>query len=168
MMADNQPDTTGDDTGFNPALAEQLQRHAVLAWDFDDTLVGHHASPAMHRYIAHTPQTRHLIITFRAQGLHTRLWNDLAAATRLIGQTHFERAIHLDDHLSDTVQRLRRLRARNLYAGPDSPAERAYRHWKGMICAQIGAGLLIDDRTDDVQPGCAAFGVELLHPDAFL
>jgi hypothetical protein len=34
-----------------------------------------------------------------------------------------------------------------------------------MICAQMEATLLVDDRTEDVQPGCQAFGVFLMHPD---
>jgi hypothetical protein len=93
------------------------------------------------------------------------VWRDLASVTDQISVQHFAGLHTIDVHLADTVQRLRRLRARRLYAGPDSPAERAYRHWKGMICAQFGATILIDDRSEDVQPGCDAFGVALLHPD---
>lgn len=145
----------------------RLESHAVIAWDFDDTLIGHPASVAMHAYIAANPQQRHLIVTFRAQD-EARLWQELADATAHLTAQHFHGARLIDLHLADNVQRLRRLRARRLYAGPLAPAERAYLHWKAMVCAQERASLLIDDRTEDVQPGCDAFGIELLHPDRLL
>jgi hypothetical protein len=147
---------------------ELLRGMHALAWDLDDTLIGHPAAPAMYDFIAANPQIAHHIVTFRALGAETRIWTDLAAATQIVGRAHFGRAINVDDNLAGLVARLRRNRASRLFAGPEGPAERAYRHWKGMICAQIGAGALIDDRTDDVTPGCTAFGILHLHPDVFL
>lgn len=147
---------------------ELLRGMRALAWDFDDTLVGHPAAALMHDFIAANPQIAHHIVTFRSQGAEARIWEELAAATQIVGREHFDRAINVDDNLAALVGRLRRHRASRLFAGPEGPAERAYRHWKGMICAQIGAGALIDDRTDDVAPGCDAFGILHLHPDVFL
>jgi hypothetical protein len=145
-----------------------LRGMSALAWDFDDTLVGHPAAPAMHGFIAATPQIAHHILTFRAQGAEARIWEDLAAATQVVGRGDFDRAINVDGDLAALIARLRRHRAARLFAGPEGPAERAWRHWKGMICAQLGAAALIDDRTEDVAPGCAAFGILHLHPDVFL
>ena len=147
---------------------ELLRGMRAVAWDFDDTLVGHPAADAMHNFIAANPQIVHHIVTFRSQSAQAQIWDDLARQTQRVGKAHFERAINVDDALAALVGRLRRHRASRLFAGPEGPAERAYRHWKGMICAQIGAGALIDDRTDDVAPGCAAFGILHLHPDVFL
>ena len=147
---------------------ELLRGMRAVAWDFDDTLVGHPAAAAMHGFIAANPQIVHHIVTFRSQGAEERIWEDLGRETQLVGPGHFDRAINVDDKLAALVARLRRHRASRLFAGPEGPAERAWRHWKGMICAQIGAMALIDDRTDDVAPGCAAFGILHLHPDAFL
>jgi hypothetical protein len=160
-------DGMGQDRDTETVLT-RLRQCSALAWDFDMTLVGHLAAHAMHRFIADTPHIEHMIVTFRSHGIQHRIWGDLASQGGVLGQKHFSRAINIDDHLADTVQRLRRQRAQRLYAGPDSPAERAYRHWKGMVCAQLGAAVLIDDRTEDVKPGCDAFGIALLHPDIFL
>ena len=149
-----------------------LVPHGAIAWDFDDTLVGHRASVAMHHYIATHPEQTHVIITFRSHTPQSegeaQLWRDLAQATSLVDASHFAAVMTVDGHLADTIQRLRRLRAKRLFAGPECAMERAYRHWKGMICAKLGARVLIDDRADDVQPGCDAFGVLYLHPDVFL
>ncbi len=155
-------------TSLRDQMFQRLAAQKILAWDFDDTLVGHAASEVMQGFIAANPQTTHLIVTFRSKGSEPTIWRDLATHSTLIGPDHFTHTITIDRHLAETVQRLRRMRAQRLYAGPEAPAERAYRHWKGMICAQLGAAVLIDDRTDDVLPGCDAFGIALLHPDAFL
>ncbi len=147
---------------------DRLRGLPALAWDFDDTLVGHGASPAMHRFIAETPHITHSIVTFRALGSERQIWEDLALETDLLAATHFRHVINIDDGLATLVQRLRRHRHSRLFAGPEGPAERAYRHWKGMVCARIGAIALIDDRTEDVAPGCDAFGIMHLHPDQLL
>jgi hypothetical protein len=147
---------------------ELLCGQTAIAWDFDDTLVGHQAAPAMYEFIAANPQIAHHIVTFRAQGLQTRIWADLAEATTRIGAVNFGHVINVDDGLAGLVGRLRRHRAARLFAGPEGPAERAYRHWKGLVCSRIGAGVLVDDRAEDVLPGCTAFGIVHLHPDALL
>jgi len=147
---------------------ERLRGLPALAWDFDETLVGHKASSAMQRFIAETPHIAHSIVTFRALGSQAQIWEDLAAETDLLAKGHFRHVVNIDDNLAMLVQRLRRHRQARLFAGPEGPAERAYRHWKGMVCARIGALALIDDRTEDVAPGCDAFGIIHLHPDQFL
>ncbi len=155
-------------------IAEAVQAalrhlHAAnrIAWDFDLTLVGHKAGRKMHEFIRATPQTEHLIVTFRSHGMQHAIWEDLAQETDAVNRTHFSNAFNIDDGLADAAARLRRQRERRVYAGPESPVERAYRHWKGLVCARAGASVLVDDRTEDVAPGCAAFGIVLVHPDVF-
>ena len=150
------------------AALRHLRAARRIAWDFDLTLVGHKAGRRMHDFIRATPQTEHLIVTFRSHGAQSMIWEELAQETDTINRNHFSQAFNIDDGLADAAARLRRQRERRVYAGPESPVERAYRHWKGLVCARAGASVLVDDRTEDVAPGCAAFGIVLVHPDVFL
>jgi hypothetical protein len=148
------------------AFAE-LRRHAVIGWDLDMTLLGHPAAAAMHDFIRATPDIRHLIVTFRANGTQERIWSDLAAQPHSAGPTSFAAVLTIDDALASGFQRLHRHRAAGLYAGPHSPTEIAYLSWKGQACASWGASVLIDDMTEHVSLGCTTHGIELRHPDVF-
>ena len=150
------------------AALRHLRTARRIAWDFDLTLVGHQAGRVMHDFIRSTPHIEHLIVTFRSHGSQSVIWDELSRETDLVGRNNFLCIYNIEDNLAETTARLRRQRERRLYAGPDSPAERAYRYWKGLVCAKVGASILVDDRTEDVAPGCMAFGIVLIHPDAFL
>jgi hypothetical protein len=145
-----------------------LSGHAVIAWDLDMTLLGHQASPALHNFIRSNPQARHLIITFRAHGAQAEIWSDLAAATGTADPSCFAAVVNIDDELAGHFQRLARQRHAGLFAGPLAPAELAYLTWKGRICAEHGATVLIDDMTEHVRRGCEMHGVALLHPDTLI
>jgi len=149
------------------ALFAALRAHPIIAWDFDQTLFGHSASPVLHDFIAAHRQLRHVIVTFRSQTSEARLWADLASATSVIGRDHFSAVAMMEDDLAQSAQRLRRNRRQGLYAGPFSPAERAWRLWKGQACRDLSAGVLVDDQHEDVADGCALHGIVLLHPDQF-
>ena len=160
-MPDTHPATS-------PSALQHLDGASRIAWDFDLTLVGHKAGRVMHDFIRATPHVEHLIVTFRSHGNQALIWHDLAKETDTIGPSHFTGTFNIDDALADATSRLRRQREKLLFAGPETPAERAYRHWKGLVCARNGASILVDDRIEDVEPGCSAFGIVLIHPDAFL
>lgn len=149
-------------------VPEGLGLHGVIAWDVDLTLIGHPASPWMHDFIRRTPQIRHLVVSFRAHGAELSVWDDLEGVPGAAARSCFA-ALHTIDHdLAARFQRLARHRRAGLYAGPPCPDEMRYLTWKGRICAEAGAGVLIDDMTEHVRLGCEAHGVALLHPDAFL
>lgn len=160
MSLSPQPVTTS--SAFNA-----LRGHATIAWDLDMTLIGHPASDALHDFIRATPHIRHVIVTFRSNNIRDTVWADLACLPTAAPRHCFLAAETIDDALADRFQRLRRYRAQGLYAGPPSPAERLYLHWKGEACARWGATVLIDDMTDHVKLGCTASGIQLLHPDVF-
>ena len=141
----------------------ELRRHAVIAWDLDDTLIGHPASPALHAFIRATPDIRHLIVTFRSHRVAETIWRDLKGPEREL----FFAAETIDDEVAAQYQRLHRQRATGLFAGPLCAAELVYLLWKGAVCARRGAGVLVDDLTEQVRLGCARHGIVLLHPDAF-
>ena len=144
-----------------------LRGHAAIGWDLDLTLVGHPASDALHDFIRTTPHIRHVIVTFRPTSTRDTVWADLAKLPTAPAAHCFLAAETIDDDLAATFQRLRRYRAQGLYAGPHSPAETLYFHWKGEVCARWGATVLVDDMIDHVRLGCTASGIQLLHPDVF-
>lgn len=144
-----------------------LRSHATIGWDLDMTLIGHPASDALHRFIHETPHIRHVIVTFRPTSTRDSVWADLAQLPTAPAAQCFEAAETIDDTLAAVFQRLRRWRAKGLYAGPVSPAEKRYFHWKGEVCARWGATVLVDDMTDHVRLGCEVSGIQLLHPDVF-
>lgn len=144
-----------------------LRGHAAIGWDLDMTLVGHPASGALHDFIRATPHIRHVIVTFRPTSTHETVWADLAKLPTAPAAHCFLAAETIDDELAASFQRLRRYRAQGLYAGPHSPSETLYFHWKGEVCARWGATVLVDDMIDHVRLGCAANSIQLLHPDVF-
>lgn len=150
-----------------PAIA-LLAGHDIIAWDFDETLVGHVASQGLHEFIAAHPDRSHVIVTFRMRSTEAQLWADLAAATDLIGRQHFNGIAMMEDRLAEAAQRLGRNRRQGLFAGPLAPAERDWKLWKGEACLLLGASVLVDDRHADVAEGCARHGIALLHPDQFV
>jgi hypothetical protein len=47
-----------------------LDGHAAIGWDFDNTLIGHAKSQAIHEYIRAHPEKRHVIVTFEHARAH--------------------------------------------------------------------------------------------------
>ena len=144
---------------------DRLRGHAVIAWDLDDTLLGHPASHAMHDFIRANPQIRHVIVTFRAAGGQERVWRDLGPN---VSAQSFAGLEMIDETLSQSYSRLWRQRRGHLFAGPETRLESEYLAWKGSVCARWGARVLIDDMTAQVRQGCEIHGVTLLHPDVFM
>lgn len=143
-----------------------------MAWDLDGTLVGHPASPLLHRFIRATPRIRHVIVTFRTGAGCGDPWAELAAYTGAPGRTHFERVItSRDDGWAELAAACRGASARRglgRWFRPVPDAERAYRHWKGLVCHRHGLTALVDDFTPMVAEGCRRHGVALFHPGDFL
>lgn len=149
----------------------RLAGHLDVAWDLDGTLVGHPASPLLHRFILATPRVRHVIVTFRTATGCGDPWAELAAYTNAPGPTCFERVITLQDDRREALVAARRgaharWSLRRLFR-PDPSGERDCRRWKGLVCHQHGLTALVDDLTPMVAEGCRHYGVELFHPDDF-
>lgn len=146
---------------------DELRRHRTIGWDLDLTLIGHPASPAMHDFIRATPEIRHLIVTFRSHGAQNHIWSDLAGVDGAPPPSCFAGVVNIDDAIVQAFRRINQHRTSGHYTGPLSPAEALYRSWKGRMCAQWGATILIDDMTEYVALGCTLHGIELLHPNRF-
>ncbi len=150
-----------------PDAFSALHKHAAIGWDLDMTLVGHPASASLHAFIRATPHIRHVIVTFRSASARAKLRTDLAEFPLAPDIESFHAVEMIDDALAAGFARLHRNRAHGFFAGPTSAVETAYLSWKGRICAQWGATLLVDDMTEYVRLGCNAHGIQLLHPDIF-
>jgi hypothetical protein len=150
-------------------INDLLDPHMILGWDVDGTILDHPAAPLMHRYIRDNPQKRHLIVTFRSHGWEDRIWDELAELHQAFPERNaFVEVVNLPNDLYMAY-----LCARGNSDAPPSelishPDILAFHEWKGMICAQHGATVLVDDMTEHVIIGCDRHGVTHIHPDEFL
>lgn len=153
-----------------------LDKHAVLGWDMDGTLVDGPNSEYFLRYIAAHPEKRHHVVTFRDRAWATQTWSELRSHG-LDAKALIKSVENCPEIIHDSYMFQKRYAAYgdrcfeffNQAAGQNMTLEQfnefrnTYPVWKGMKCAQLGATILIDDKPEWVEPGCAKFGVEFLH-----
>jgi len=151
----------------NPRLKE-LQSFPAIGWDFDLTLVDSPASLVLQQFIAANPQIRHVIVTFRTHGLVNRVWSDLARYPVGLTQANFADFLHIEEDAWVAFTRCEQAREMGTLKGPQRPAEVYYNEWKGMVCANNSLPVLVDDKVDHVQQGCAKYGIKLFDPLDFL
>ena len=148
-------------------MFEKLRGYRNIAWDFDDTLIGHHYSHDMWEFILTNPyEQSHHLVTFRSGGYQDYIDSDLdiqGSSLRLSNFATVDCAPH------EMWMHHNKRRAAGLEGGPDSDEDTdPYLYWKGWVCSQRGFPVLIDDATDNVLPGCLKYGVHLIHPDEIL
>lgn len=130
---------------------KRLIEHQIIAWDFDDTLIGHVNSHRFHHYIRNNPQQEHHIVTFRDDEWATMIERDLEEVGLLKREDFTGVHNFLDkDRFRGIILNLN-----------DDPTM----NWKGLKCSEIGATILIDDMTDHVIKGCDKHGIIHIHPD---
>ncbi len=157
----------------NPAL-QRLATHMDIAWDVDNTLIDHPASPLLHRFILATPHIRHVIVTFRNER-QGGPWHALARYASAPGLTAFNQVIYLPEALREQYSNAQAAQRNALWPAFDrllrprkAGWEGTYRAWKGMMCEREGITALVDDMTRLVADGCQRHGVKLFHPADFL
>ena len=157
----------------NPSL-QRLATHMDIAWDVDNTLIDHPASPLLHRFILATPHIRHVIVTFRNER-QGGPWGALARYSAAPGPTAFNRVIYLPEVLREQYSSAQSAQRNALWPAFDrllhprkAGWEGTYRAWKGMMCEREGITALVDDMTQMVAYGCQRHGVKLFHPSDFL
>lgn len=156
-----------------PALAPsaataKLALHMDIAWDFDGTLVGHPASPLLHRFIREHCGIRHVIITFRTHGTEGLVWSELARHRSAPPRACFDGILNVPDEMWERVRDRRERLGFARHLVPPSAAELQYRRWKGWACREHAITALVDDMTATVAAGCHQYGVALFHPKDFL
>jgi hypothetical protein len=144
-------------------MFEQLRGYRNLAWDFDDTLVGHSLSEEFWRFIRVNPyQQTHHIITMRSHGLETRMFAELEWRDTMLDESHFEHVINVSNDLYESYEQARR---HDMLTD-----QHPYFHFKGEMCREIGAEVLIDDMEASAisKLGCDRFGIRHIHPDELI
>ena len=138
----------------------RLDEFESIGWDFDGTIHDHPKSQLMHAYIRDNPEKSHYIVTFRSHGMEKRVWDELAQYPDAPGADAFVEIINMSNDMFVEG-----------YMSQSSSGQSiviptlAYKEWKGKVCSENGIGILIDDMTHDVFPGCNRYGVVHIHPD---
>lgn len=146
-------------------MFQLLANYKKLGWDVDETIIDHPLSAKMWQFIKANPfQQEHYIVTFRSGGMENHIFSDLNNRGSDLTEKHFAGVLSCphelwrDHHLlKQTPQKL----VASLDEIPDDP----YVVWKGMVCANNGIPVLIDDMTHNVIHGCRKHGVMHIHPD---
>jgi hypothetical protein len=151
-----------------------LDQHSAIAWDFDNTLVDHAKSEAIHKYIRRHPEKRHVIVTFRSFGWQHEIWEILAKYLDAPPREAFDGLINIDDG---------RFYPAEPTAGPHVDHARlhdalrtindrvfitdvaSYIEWKGGVCREHGLTVLVDDMREHVIAGCERHGICYINPD---
>lgn len=134
---------------------QQLSVFPVLAWDFDLTLFNHKNQETFLGFIRSNPYgQKHHIITMRSHGMQHDIPN-LLDLTCEGAAACFDEIHNVSDEMFESFY---------FNDEPDHPLH----YWKGLVCKEIGANVLIDDMegTDISMKGCRKEGIKVIHPDA--
>jgi hypothetical protein len=142
-----------------------LEHHNAIGWDFDETLVRHPYSAAMHAYIKTHPEKRHVIVTFRTHGLQNRVFEELALYPDAPGPEAFDAVLNIADEAWAKFDAHRSARLRGEIGPELTEAETYYLEWKGATCREHGLTVLVDDMVDRVHEGCKKNGIVYVNPD---
>lgn len=127
-----------------------LDAHGAIAWDIDGTLVDNVNSAFMRDYILARRDVRHHVVTHR-------LARYAADTEAMLARNGLPRALFAGIHYCPEPYR-------EAYEHGGDPALAALFHaWKGAAAAEHGCGILVDDRPDLCESGCAAVGVAFLN-----
>jgi hypothetical protein len=147
-------------------MIERLLAYKAIAWDFDGTLIEHPKSRLMHEFIRSQPHKKHVIVTFRSHGLQRQIIREMhnlyPDAPRI---ECFHDILNISDRAWKAFDEAAEQRLLNHYSGPLTQAECYYVEWKAMVCHRLGVPVLVDDRRDQVLPGCTKYAIAYVHPD---
>lgn len=145
---------------------DRLLTYAAIGWDFDGTLIDHSNSERIHEFIRQQVGKRHFILTFRSHGYQNSVFTEMRRSYPLApGPDCFADMLNISDSAWENFDQAERQRRADQISGPLTPAERYYVEWKAMVCHRLGIPVLIDDRREQVLPGCKKYGIDYLHPD---
>ena len=133
-----------------------------MGWDFDQTLIDSPNASMFWRFIELNPYGQeHHIVTFRSGGMENTIFEELKSHGSRLEEIHFT-AVHSVPHeMWESYHR----RPMKLVASLAEIADDPYVLWKATTCLEQGIGVLIDDATHHVMPGCKRHGIDYYHPD---
>lgn len=146
-------------------MIADLERFAGIAWDFDGTLIDHPKSPLMHTFICEHPEKQHVIVTFRTHGLERIMFHEMAAKyPNAPAKDQFDAVFNISDRAWAGFANAQAKRQK--LDGRLTPWEMYYVNWKGLVCSLRHLPVLVDDKTEDVLPGCEKYSIVFVHPDS--
>jgi FMN phosphatase YigB (HAD superfamily) len=136
---------------------KNMEKHKIVGWDMDGTLYDHPLSEVFSEFIRVNPYNQEFhVVTFRSHGYERYIDCDLRSLD--LDRSYFAGVHNVDDQTYHNYEVARKI-------GRNQEAIDAYMTWKGKICHDVGATLLLDDMTDLVIRGCDKYGIEHIHPD---
>lgn len=147
-----------------------LDKHDVIAWDFDGTLVDGPLSHLWRAYLRENPQKEHHIITFRTGPSRAGLDGTWAEdcywelASFGIRNTRIKAVHSIPQEIFQYygVARLYCDVSQSLVPEVQRNAEKIM-EWKGKCASENGATVLIDDMEEMVRLGCDRYKVQFIH-----
>lgn len=146
---------------------KSLDQYKHLAFDFDDTLVGHRHSEAMWDFIKTNPYGQKFsIVTMRSHGMEKWMFHILGQHGSGLTESHFEHVLNVPDEIFATGSNHPSFNGGLILNVADHP----YSFWKGKVCSEIGADVLIDDMENGSvsMAGCRRYNIPHIHPDDLL
>lgn len=161
----------------------QLDKHDIIALDFDYTLLYHDKSVLLWRYIATNPDTKFYIITFRSGIMFKKLPKELEWETKgwitkknfvdilSVGTQVYNLRVHLDSYLEGPAYMKEFAKSQLLDQGfslePSSVENlvEMTRTYKANLAKSLGATIMVDDDEYWVGYGCRKLGIEFVNSD---
>lgn len=145
---------------------DRLLTYDAIGWDFDGTLIDHPKSGIIHEFIRRHPGKRHLILTFRTHGFQRQMFREMRDRYPDAPDAGcFHDVLNIANRAWVEFNAIAEQRLLQRYCGPLTKAERFYIEWKGMVCHRLRVPVLVDDRREQVLPGCTKYHIGYMHPD---
>lgn len=137
---------------LNEKITQRLDKHQIIAIDFDETLIYHKHSIQLWGFIIRNPDKKYWIITFRTGAYSDPqvIWSELYSESNL-DRSCFEGIISIPVNLyTDYITK------------PGNETKMKYIRWKAEVAKSLNCTVLIDDRPDKVEQGCVELGIEFI------
>lgn len=162
----------------NTELISILNKHDILAWDLDETLINGKNSDFFQRYVLFHPEKEHNIVTYRTGKDLDLIFDDLGSHFKGYNSEIFSNIYSVPEQMDRDYYNLS-IKARQLCDKefvPDQTFYRkfkidreevkevcnAYKEWKPKTCSEIGASILIDDLYKHLKNACELYNVQLI------
>lgn len=154
-------------------MKSELDKHDIIAWDMDGTLIDGRNSNSFRQYIVNNPDKKHYIITFRDPNWASRIFNELEACGMDDPSVYIDGiySCPVDWHYYNDVNHNPRMaRVKTQYLETNKITQetldmysRLFRQFKGSMAAELGCTVMVDDIDQWVEQGCIDNGVCFLH-----
>ncbi|MCS7316788.1 MAG: hypothetical protein NZZ41_00495 [Candidatus Dojkabacteria bacterium] len=125
---------------------EELKNYTSIAFDLDGTLIGdNYYKHCFWDFISKNKNIDYFIVTFRERKECVSLWEEIEKESNgLLTKNNFKtHDFFIDNFVKQNNNELKL--------------------WKGFVCANIGAQILVDDMQELVIEGCKKYGIDFFN-----